>query len=554
MMKRSSPKTSGSLRPSSSVSEPTISPRADCFRNPRPARPAGKAGREQVPSQMAHGGKTIGMPEWSRDWRNGAIVYQILVDRFSPPTDLARQVAYYQAPRRLRAWHEIPRRGSFLSEHQVCEHEIEFWGGDLAGVQSRLEYLRDLGVDVVYLNPIFEAFTNHKYDATDFHRVDAGFGDRQTLAAFAAAVHEHGMKLMLDGVFNHVGRRSPLLQRALQGQDDPHREFFHFTPASPSGYVGWRDVANLPELNLDSAAVRDFLYRQPDSVVQSYLRREGIDGWRLDVAFELGFRYLAEMTAAAHEAKPGSAVIGEIWNCPEDWYPVCDGVMNMHARRLLLRLLSGEMPAIVAADMLERMVADAGLDHLLKAWLVLDNHDTPRLVKLLPEKWQQRLGRVLQFTLPGTVCLYYGSEVGMDGGEDPECRAPMRWDLVHEENPHLQMHRQLIALRRQEPALRWGDFRRLAALGCLAFQRRTERVADTVVVIANPGPTPVQEFIQLRDSRIHDASIMRDLLSSRTVRVRTGFLELEVPAHDVLVLKVDTRPTAKGYSAYDRFL
>ncbi|RCK80371.1 MAG: Alpha amylase, GH13 family [Candidatus Ozemobacter sibiricus] len=490
--------------------------------------------------------------ERAADWRNGAIVYQILVDRFAPPGDPQAKARFYQPPRVLKAWSELPRGGPFLEAAQVWAHEIEFWGGDLAGLQSRLDYLQQLGVEVVYLNPIFESFTNHKYDAWDYHKVDPAYGTREDLARLADDLHRRGMRLVLDGVFNHMGRQSPMFQDALTNPNSPWRDFFQMTPANGRGYVGWLDVPNLPELKLENPAVRDWLFGRDDSVVQSYLRREGIDGWRLDVAFDLGFRYLHDLTQAAHTAKPGSLVIGEIWNYPEEWHPSVDGVMNMHGRQILIRMLEGKLDPRLAAEMWETLIADAGMQHILKTWLVLDNHDTPRLATLLPEDWQQRMARVLQFTLPGSVCLYYGSEVGMTGGRDPEMRAPMRWDLVAAEPPLWRFHRDLIALRKREPALRYGDFRRLPAARTFAFLRRTNVVRQTVLVVANPGPRAVQEFIQVRDSKLMDVTHLQDQLSDQRCTVYSGCLDVKVPARTVLVLKPVTDPLPKGYNRYDR--
>lgn len=486
------------------------------------------------------------------DWRNGAVVYQVLVDRFVPSGRLGEKRELYGAPRRLRPWEDVPRQGTFDEEHQVWTHEVDFWGGDLESVATKLDYLQGLEVDILYLNPIFESLTNHKYDTWDYHKVDPAYGTRQDVARLAEELHRRGMRLMLDGVFNHVGRRSPMFQEAVRDPQSPWREFFCYHPERPDECVGWLDVENLPELNLESPRVQDYVFRTPESVVQSWLRQEDIDGWRLDVAFDLGFRILGELTRSAHEAKPGSAVIGEIWNYPEEWHPAVDGVMNMHGRSILLRMLEGRITPRIASEMWETLVAEAGYEHILKAWLVLDNHDTARLSHDLPEYWQQRVARILQFTLPGTVCLYYGSELGMEGGLDPENRAPMRWDLVQPENALLELHRRLLRTRREEPALRWGDYRRLHSERLFAFLRRTISARETVVVLANVHDHDLTEFLQIRDSKIQDVTPMVDVLTGRGWTVYGGMLEVTVPARDVLVLKPDCSPSAKGYHRYDR--
>ena len=493
-------------------------------------------------------------PELARraaDWRNGAIVYQVLVDRFAPSTHLKAKQGLYAAPRKLHPWSEVPRAGRYVPAAEVWSHELDFWGGDLASLRGKLGWIDELGADVVYLNPIFASFTNHKYDAWDYHRIDPAFGTRVELATLSRDLHGRGMKLVLDGVFNHMGRRSPHFQEALKDPQSPWRPFFQFRAGEPP-YVGWMDVANLPELNLEDRRVQDHIYRRPDSVLQSYVRREGVDGWRLDVAFDIGFKLLADMNRALKTAKSDAVLIGEIWNYPEEWSPAVDGVMNMHGRAAILAMLQGKLAGPVTGAIWETMIADAGLEPILKSWLVLDNHDTPRLATSLPEAWQMRMARTLQLTLPGSPCLYYGSELGMTGGDDPEQRAPMRWDLATPQNPTLAFHRRLLALRKAEPALRYGDFRRLHTSTLFAFLRRTNAVRDSVVVLANPTERPVTEVVQLRESKFQDASDLREVFSGRKIKVLGGMIEATLAPRETLVLKVDARPYPNGYDRYDR--
>lgn len=493
-------------------------------------------------------------PELARraaDWRNGAVVYQVLVDRFAPSRKLAQKQALYAAPRKLRAWSEVPKAGQYVPGAEVWSHEIDFWGGDLDSLKGKLGWVDDLGADVLYLNPVFASFTNHKYDAWDYHQVDPAFGTRAELKGLVDEAHRRGMKVVLDGVFNHMGRKSPYFQQALKDPRSKWRPFYKFRPGNPP-YVGWMDVANLPELNLEDRRVQDYVYKRPDSVLQSYVRREGVDGWRLDVAFDIGFTLLADMNRALKTARRDTVLIGEIWDYPEEWSPAVDGVMDMHGRAAILAMLQGKVAGPVASAMWDTMIQDAGLEPILKSWLVFDNHDTPRLATSLSQPWQVKMARTLQMTLPGSPCLYYGSELGMTGGDDPEQRAPMRWDLATGGNETLALHRQLLKMRKAEPALRYGDFRRLHSSQLFAFLRRTDSVKDTVVVLANPTDQPVTEVIQLRESKFHDYSDLQDVLTGRKLKVLGSFVEAPVGPHEVLVMKMDTRPYPNGYDRYDR--
>jgi glycosidase len=240
-----------------------------------------------------------------RDWRNGAIVYQVLVDRFAPSARLEAKRGLYPAPKVLRDWSEVPQPGTYLADAQLNSQELDFWGGDLASLSDRLDYVQHLGADVLYLNPIHLAYTNHKYDALDFQAISSEFGNRQDFIRLAADVHARGMKVVLDGVFNHMGRNAPIFQDAITNPASVWRDWFAIGPEYAGGARVWTGFHNLPELNLEHPAVRAYLYEDPDSVVRSYLR-DGADGWRLDTAYELGPSYLRDLTRAAHEEKADS--------------------------------------------------------------------------------------------------------------------------------------------------------------------------------------------------------------------------------------------------------
>jgi len=470
------------------------------------------------------------------DWRNGALVYQVIVDRFAPATDLESKRHLYPAPKVLRGWDEVPKPGTYNETVKVWSHEIDFWGGDLRSLRTKLDYMQELGVDVLYLNPIHMAYTNHKYDAQNYFEVSPEYGTRDDVKALAADLHGRGMKFMLDGVLNHMGRSSPWFQEAMADPKSPWREWYYIGPEYKMGYRGWYDVANLPEVNLESSTVRARLWGDPDSVIQGYLR-DGVDGWRLDVAFDIGFRHLTELTQAAHTAKPGSLVIGEIWNYPEEWSPALDAVMNMTARELILQVVRGNMSGGHAGRTLDQIVADTGVEPMMKSWIILDNHDTPRIATEMKEEWQRRLAQTLQFTLPGSPCIYYGVELGMEGGGDPEMRAPMRWDLVTEENEQLAFMRRLIAARKESRALRIGDYRSVPSDKLLAFLRRTDRIEDLALVVANPTDAEVSETLLVPDSKVMNYAVLRDALGTAEFRAASGLIRVTVPARQAMILR-----------------
>jgi len=485
------------------------------------------------------------------DWRNGAIVYQVLVDRFAPSANLDAKRALYPAPKQLREWTQEPRKGRYLEKLKLWSHEIDFWGGDLASTMSRLDYVQHLGADVLYLNPIVLAYTNHKYDALDYQQISPEYGTRDAVRKLAAAAKKRGIKLVLDGVFNHMGRNAPKFMDAEANARSPYRDWFVFGSQYKGGAGTWWNAQNLPELNLEHKAVRDHLWGARDSVVRSYLR-DGVDGWRLDVAFDIGFNPLEALTKAAHAEKPGSLVIGEIPNYPREWFPSVDGVMHFGLRKLMIALANRAIDAPTFQRMAARVIHDADYEHILKSWLYLDNHDTVRLATSVPEPKARRLAQVLQFTLPGSVNLYYGTEVAMEGGDDPEMRGPMRWDRVAENHPDLAWTKQLIALRKAHRSLRIGDFRTAeASANVIAFERHTDRAGDTVLVLINPATTGVETKVLVANSKLMDGDNLVDQLDGSVFKLQGSMVETKLPPQTALILKPKLT-TPDGYSNYKR--
>lgn len=488
--------------------------------------------------------------EREKDFRVGALVYQVIVDRFVPSANLAAKKNLYLYPKRLMGWNDLPKPGHFMEDVKYWSHELDYFGGDLKSLMTQIKYLQDLGIDVLYLNPICESLSNHKYDASDYLKISPEYGTMEDLTTLAKALHGMGKKLMLDGVFNHMGVSSPLFQQAKDPKSLYH-SWFYFGPQYPQGVRLWADAKSLPELNLENDAVKDYIYRSEKSVIRSYLKA-GIDGWRLDVAFDIGYQVLKELTEFAHLEKPGSMIVGETWNYPTQWLQSIDGVMNFTLREIIFNSISGEFHPQTTNRLLERLVDDAGIEGLLKSWVLLDNHDTVRLNHRLPSIKDQKLAQVMQFTFPGAPNLYYGTELGMTGGNDPENRAPMRWDLVTNENPQLQWTKQLIQLHQTNRALKVGDYLAIEANQLVAYERYTDKVEDTILVLINPQTVDVHEKVMVRDSSLMNVSNFEVLLGEAIKpTLIAGILEVKLPAKSFVVLKPVTKPTL-SYTPYKR--
>ncbi|MFZ5950259.1 MAG: alpha-amylase family glycosyl hydrolase [Candidatus Rifleibacteriota bacterium] len=482
-----------------------------------------------------------------KNWKNGAIVYQVFVDRFAPSPVLERKKRLFEKPLRLMNWKKAPERGNYNEDAGAWQHELDFWGGDLRGLEEKLDYFKRFFVDVIYLNPIFKSLTNHKYDTHDYFSVDPALGSNEDFKSFVDSAHRSGYKVVLDGVFNHVGRQSEIFKKAISGNDENARKLFRFKGSEP---VCWNNVYNLPELDLGRKPAQDYIFAGKNSVVKYWLREFDIDGWRLDVAYEFGQKILSRITEATREVKPEATVIGEIWNYPEPWYPAVDGVINLHARAILLRMLNHTVSPDDAMQMFARMIDDCGIDHILQTWLTLDNHDTPRLASVVKSEKLQILARVLQFTLPGAVGLYYGSEFALKGTTDPEQRGTLPWHRLNKPPAIFHMHEKLAGIRKNSRALRIGDFRMISGNQTFSFMRMTEKVGETTIICANPAPEKKSVALQLRDGRIHDYTLFVDQLSGRQFMAHSGFIDVEVAAESGLILQPVLPDPANGYTRY----
>jgi glycosidase len=228
-----------------------------------------------------------------------------------------------------------------------------------------------------------------------------------------------------------------------------------------------------------------------------------------------------------------------------------DGVMNMYARMLILGLLDGRISPARMGRLLERMVEDAGIEGILRSHMVLDNHDLPRIASILPED-KRHLAFHLQFTLPGAPVVYYGSELGMEGGNDPLNRAPMRWDLLRDDNPTWMLLQRLVKLREENPALRIGDFRILDGERLLAFLRTTDRARESLIVVVNPSHEHRHELLPVRDSRLMDAARVQCLLTGDQRSMHCGTIEVDLPAFSCRIYRTLDQGSPHGYSAFKR--
>ena len=426
----------------------------------------------------------MSVPSWVRD----AIVYLIFPDRF------ARSQA---AAPGLEPWDAPPTRHGYK-------------GGDLLGIVEHLDHLEDLSVNTLCLTPVFRATANHRYHTHDFFEIDPLLGGRAAFDTLLERCHARGIRLVLDGVFDHVGRGfHPFVDVVENGSDSPYASWFriHDFPLRPyesnPGYDGWAGLGALPRLNTDEPAVREYLM-----TVAEHWARAGIDGWRWDTPAEIrtpGF--WEELRSRVKAINPELYLVGEVWTDASEWLrgDRFDGTTNYWFGGHALAFVGGldlslcedidypvkhPVDAVAFAEFAEGLIARYSDNHLA-ASLVLDaSHDTPRILSLMQGRADRViLVKLLEYTFFGAPTLYYGEEVGLLGEGDPDCRAGFPW-----QGPwHTQIHdalRSLGALRRRSPALRHGEYRRLFAQGAgYAFSRKLE--GERLGVFVNVGDEAV---------------------------------------------------------------
>ncbi|GAA4502460.1 maltodextrin glucosidase [Pseudaeromonas paramecii] len=439
---------------------------------------------------------TLAIPSPHPAWVADQLFYQVYVDRFAPgdgPHLIQDGEYVHQA--KGKPVRRLPWDAPLTAQDASCQ----FYGGDLDGLTSKLDYLQQLGVTALYLNPIFCSPSVHKYDTQDYFRVDAHLGGNPALVRLRQATRARGMRLILDGVFNHTGDTCPWFDRYGQTEqgaawhsDSPYRDWYHFVNGQAQC---WKGNPGLVKLDYASPGVMETLYAGRDSVVRHWLREPyAIDGWRLDVAHMLGeggtargnLHHLAGIYRAARQENPQAYLLGEHFGDAREWLQqgVEDGAMNYSGFALPVRaFLAGvdvayqpiRLDAAQCAAWLEHYRAGLSQPQQLCLFNQLDSHDTRRFLTLLGgDLARMELALCWLYGWIGVPCLFYGTEIGLSGDNDPFNRPPFPWQAPDSwQSGLLSLCRQLGQWRRQSQALRRGGCAILYAAGeSLVFVRQ----------------------------------------------------------------------------------
>ena len=485
-------------------------------------------------------------PLWVRD----SVFYQIFPDRFAdgePASNVKDgEFEYRGLPSKAKKWEE--------PQGNWPQAMVEFYGGDLPGVEQHLDYLVDLGVNAIYFNPLFTAYSNHRYDVVDYENVDPHLGGNRALASLRNALTERDMHFILDIVPNHCGVNHPWFQSAQEDPSAASAEYFTFH-RHPDEYETWLGVSSLPKLNYRSVALRDQIYSGPHSIFRRWLKPPySIDGWRVDVANMLARHGKDQLEAevwrgirqAAKSENPQAYLLGEnFFDGSAQLQGDClDATMNYAGfTNPLLYWLDhfqvnqhGEpkrvesqaiWPTEALAATWQAIRAAIPWDIARQQFNLLGSHDTARIRHASGgDPARNRIAVAFLLTYVGVPCIYYGDEIGMTAQDSLGARAPMIWDAKRWDQDLRAFYQQLIHLRRSSKALMDGGFQiLLCEEDLLAYLRDTED--EPIIVIGNRGPAAASaRGLFVRQGGIPDQTVFREILSGLTLSVEEGYLSL----------------------------
>jgi len=475
--------------------------------------------------------KDFHTPEWLR----GGIIYQIFPDRFASSGTKKQNVP---SDRVLRTDRDGDPYWIPTAEGKVLNND--YFGGDLNGIEQKLGYLKSLGVTCIYLNPIFEAQSNHRYDTADYEKIDSMLGAERDFKSLCESAKKLGIRIMLDGVFSHTGDDSRYFNRysrydslgAYQSKESPYYGWYKFNKW-PDDYKSWWGIEILPEVNEDNSDFIEYITGK-NGIARKWLKL-GASGWRLDVADELPDEFLDEFRKAVKEEKADGLVLGEVWEDASNKSSYgklrryllgkqLDSVMNYPFAGAVIDFIRDANAELFASRVMSivenypKEVLDVLMNHL-------STHDTMRAITALAgencayrdRKWQSThsldereyhygmkllmAASAMQFALPGVPTIYYGDEAGMQGYKDPFNRRCYPWG---KENGELvEWYKKLGKIRNENRVFKDGRFEILSAVaGCVAFSRKNDD--EAILVISNSNPHPITYYVKSEWCDAHD--------------------------------------------------
>lgn len=510
--------------------------------------------------------ETYRTPEWFKD----SVVYQIFPDRFfngnengeflGERTDIIK-----------RKWGEMPfyKPEQFGGEYKAND----FFGGNLKGITKKLQYLAEMGIGAIYLNPIFKAYSNHKYDTGNYMQIDESFGSYEDFCELCEKAKEYDIKIILDGVFNHTGSNSIYFNKdgeydsigAYQSQESQYSDWYNFKNW-PNEYDAWWGTKTLPNVNEKSESFQNYILKSNDSVVKHWLKA-GASGWRLDVVDELPDFFVKELRKEVKSVNPDAVIIGEVWEDASNKISYgetreyflgaeLDSVMNYPLRSALIDIASNKINAVEFDRRIMSLKENYPKPAYYSLLNILSTHDVERIItkvsdapdkntvdkdfmanyRLEPEAYDTAVKKVkqlvmFQMLMPGVPCVYYGDEAGMQGYNDPFCRQCFPWDNIDKD---LKLwYSFAIGLRKSSDAFTKGDFEGIYAVNDgYGFIRILED--DKHIVCANFGKNTEWFRLDLARFDIHE---IENEIYEEYYNSEDGIYYIEMPPGDVKVFR-----------------
>ena len=474
------------------------------------------------------------------DWVKNAVFYQIFPDRFA-------WSSHVNKPGVFEKWDSQPTIHGFK-------------GGDLLGVYEKLDYLEDLGINAIYFNPIFQSASNHRYHTHDYYLVDPLLGGNDAFKTLLDAAHNRGIRIVLDGVFNHASRGFFPFNHILEnGQDSPYMDWFGIHGFPLNAYQGkpnydcWWNLPALPRLNTTNPVVRRYIME-----IARYWIDQGVDGWRLDVPFEIKTTgFWEEFRDVVKTANPDAYIVGEIPSEAQEWLNSgdrFDGVMNYQLTHAAVGFFGGNnidtnlaegMMGLSTPQPMDAQAFAHRTSELLTLYPqefsyaqlnLLDSHDMPRFLSLMKGSVDRlKLAYTFLMTYPGAPCIYYGDEIGLDGGRDPLCRKSFPWRKEDWNVGLRDTVKEVITVRQAIPALRTGSYEPIYAQdGVLAYLRRDE--LDTVLVVLNNTSNPLNLNLHVGEFFADGTELQDQLSDKHCVIDQQQISNLAVPTMSAVIL------------------
>lgn len=432
-------------------------------------------------------------PSWYKD----AVFYQIFVDRFYNGHPEGKILNPKKNSFVYATWEDTPM---YIKDCQGSITRWDFFGGNLEGVLKKLDYLQELGIGGIYLNPIFKSRSNHKYDTGDFLAIDEMFGSEEIFQELVLEAQKRGIRIVLDGVFNHVGADSRYFNSfgsypelgAAQSPDSPYYSWFNFFQY-PTDYECWWGVKDLPNVNENNPTYRNFIVG-PEGVIEKWTRM-GIGGWRLDVADELPDDFIADIRSSMQKANPDTVLLGEVWEDASNKIAYgqrrryllgkeIHGTMNYPFKNGVIDYLKGHLKARELYHRLMALKENYPREAFYSALNSLGTHDTKRIFTEISDKEHLKIAVGMLFTFPGVPCIYYGDEAGMKGEADPDNRGPYPWG---KEDPEImEMYRSMIALRKSSPVYVGGELHPFYQENTFGYLRLQGEEASLIIINREP--------------------------------------------------------------------